>query len=139
MEWYLQSACEDVSMMSFLDLAKSYQLKGRTTEELCRQNAAVASFLNKQQVRTIHYCVFQVYLYIKTMGKGDKSTNHRAYVLDEKTFWTFTWHQYHLEQMSCRLSSMQINKNILFFTQIWELNFFVKQDIGQTNWNVEKN
>ncbi|PVD30506.1 hypothetical protein C0Q70_09773 [Pomacea canaliculata] len=83
MEWYLQSACEDVSMMSFLDLAKSYQLKGRTTEELCRQNAAVASFLNKQQIAS-SWLLLGI-LYSKTIVKSSLQVPRRVSVTPTAT------------------------------------------------------
>ncbi|KAK7109667.1 GATOR2 complex protein WDR24-like isoform X2 [Littorina saxatilis] len=45
-----QLASEDVSMTSFLELAKKYRLKGLTTEELCRHNSAAAAAVDKYQV-----------------------------------------------------------------------------------------
>ena len=48
-----QVASQDVSMTSFLELAKKYRLKGQTTEELCRHNSAVAASIDKQQVREL--------------------------------------------------------------------------------------
>ena len=44
-------ASQDISMASFLELAKKYRLKGQTTEELCRHNSAVAASIDKQQVQ----------------------------------------------------------------------------------------
>ena len=46
----MQLASQDISMASFLELAKKYRLKGQTTEELCRHNSAVATSIDKHQV-----------------------------------------------------------------------------------------
>ncbi|XP_076468926.1 GATOR2 complex protein WDR24-like [Babylonia areolata] len=70
---------QDVSMGSFLELARRYHLKGQSTEELCRHNSAVGAAVNKHQIAQMWQLLADIF-YTKTTTKSTSLQIPRANV-----------------------------------------------------------
>ncbi|KAL8586391.1 hypothetical protein ACOMHN_023006 [Nucella lapillus] len=67
----LHLASQDVSMGSFLELARKYRLKGQSTEELCRHNSAISASVSKHQTAQMWQLLADIfYTKIPTKAAG---------------------------------------------------------------------